>query len=170
MGWQTRMSCGYRRRNRWWSLRPINGHRNKTNRQRPRSRLRRIGWLRRLGRNAVCLISILDKDKAEFADPQFLKKILRGDSRPYVSSPDELAKLDLKELRIDGGLGFYVNFADPEMVGKPVKRGSYKTATPILLSIGSRYLIKVTIPCDEINGTDYQEAIKIVESIRIKEE
>jgi hypothetical protein len=123
-----------------------------------------------VGRNAECLISILDKDKAEFADPQFLKRLLRGDSRPYVSSPEELAKLDLKELKIDGGLGFYANFVDPDMVGKPVKEGSYKTATPILLSIGSKYLIKVTVLCDEIDGADYRDAIKIVESIRIKEE
>src|SRR6266487_4617783 len=48
-------------------------------------------------RNAVCLISIFDKDKQEFADPQFLKKILRADSRPYVGSPDELSKLEPKE-------------------------------------------------------------------------
>ena len=120
------------------------------------------------GHNAVCLISILDKDNAEFTDSAFLKKIVRGDSRPYVNSPEELAKIELKELNIDGGLGFCANFVDPDMVGKPVKEGSYKTATPILLSIGSKYLIKVTILCDEINGADYQEAIKVVESIRIK--
>jgi hypothetical protein len=74
-----------------------------------------------VGRHVVCLISILDKDKAEFADPQFLKTISRGDCRPCVSSPDELAKLDLKELKTDGGLGFYANFVDPDMAGKPVK-------------------------------------------------
>ena len=121
-------------------------------------------------RNAVCLISIYDKDKQEFTDHQFLKKILRGDSRPYVSSPDDLPKLELKELKINGGLGFYANFIDPDLVGKPVKEGSYKTATPIILSLGPKYLIKVTVLCDEINGADYRDAIKIVESIRIKKE
>jgi len=116
------------------------------------------------------LVSIFDKDKQEFADPQFLKKLLRGDSRPYVSSPDDLSKVKFKELKIDGGLGFYANFVDPDLVGKPVERGSYKTATPIILSLGSKYLIKLTILCDEINGADYRDAIKIVESIRIKNE
>lgn len=121
-------------------------------------------------RNAVCLISIYDKDKPQFADPEFLKKIVRGDSRPYVGSPDELAKLELKELKINSGLGFYANFVDPDLVGKPVTQGSYKTATPVILSLGSKYLIKVTILCDEINGADYRDMIKIVESIRIKKE
>ena len=121
-------------------------------------------------RNAQCLISIYDKDKQEFSDPQFLKKILRGDSRPYVSSPEDLPKLELKELKINGGLGFYANFVDPDLVGKPIKQGDYKTATPVILSLSSKYLVKVTILCDEINGADYRDAIKIIESIRIKKE
>lgn len=90
------------------------------------------------GRNAVCLISILDKDHQQFAEADFLKKLLRGDSRPYVSSPDELPKLEPKELKLKEGLGFYVNFVDPDLVGKPTKKGSYKTATPVIISLGSK--------------------------------
>ena len=97
-----------------------------------------------------------------------VKKILRGDSRPYVTSPDDLPKLELKEVKINGGLGFYANFVDPDLVGKPVEKGNYKTATPVILSLGSKYLIKVTVLCDEINGADYRDALKIVESIRVK--
>ena len=119
-------------------------------------------------RNAVCLISILAKDKQEFADPQLLKKLAWADSRPYVSSADELAKIELKEVKISGGLGFYANFVDPDLVGKPVQSGSYKTATPIILSLGSKYLIKVTVLCDEIDGVDYRDLMKIVESMRIR--
>ena len=117
-----------------------------------------------------CLISVMDKDKKEFADAEFLKKLVRGDSRPYVNSPADLAKLEIKELKIKGGLGFHANFVDPDLVGKPVKKGSYKTATPIILSVGSQYLIKITVLCDEIQGVDYQDAIKIIESIAVKKE
>ena len=120
------------------------------------------------GRNAQCLFSILGKNKQEFADAQFLKKVLRGDSQVYVNSPDELSKIELKELKLNGGLGYYANFVDPDLVGKPVKEGSYKTATPIILSLGSRYLIKVTILCDQIGGADYRDALKLVQSIKIK--
>lgn len=120
------------------------------------------------GRNAICLVSILDKDKKTFADPAFLKTALRGECQPYVKSPDELPKVELKELKIQGGLGFYANFVDPDLVGKPVKPGDFKTATPILLSIGSSYLIKITILCDELGGADYREALKIVESIKVR--
>ena len=119
-------------------------------------------------RNAACLISILDKDKPGLADPELLKQILKGDSRPYASSPDALLKLEIKELKINAGRGFYANFIDPEMVGKPVKKGSYKTVTPVILSLNPKYLIKLTVLCDEINGPDYRDAIKIIESISLK--
>lgn len=121
-------------------------------------------------RNAVCLVSILSKDSTTSPDAEFLKKILRGDCRPYVNSPDDLPKVELKPLKLKDGLGFYANFVDPDLVGKPVQKGSYKTATPVVLSLGSKYLIKVTILCDELNGDDYRDALKIIESIRIKKD
>jgi hypothetical protein len=119
-------------------------------------------------RNAVCLVSVIAKDKQEFADAELLKKIIRASSRPYVASPDELPKVEIKEAKISGGLEFYANFVDPDLAGKPVKQGSYKTATPIILSLGTKYLVKITVLCDEIDGADYKDAMKIVESIRIK--
>lgn len=121
-------------------------------------------------RNALCLISIYAKDKPEFADPQFLKKLLRQDSRPYFSSPADESRMEIKELKIKGGLGFYANFTDPDLAGKPVQKGAYKTATPVILSLGSKYLVKVTVLCDDLGGTDYRDAVSIVQSIRIKTE
>ncbi|MDB6067098.1 MAG: hypothetical protein JWR26_3306 [Pedosphaera sp.] len=122
------------------------------------------------GRNAMCLVSILGKNQTNFTDPAMLKKLLVADSRPYVSSPDDLSKVEAKELKIAGGLGYYANFIDPDLVGKPVKTGEFKTATPVIVSLGSKYLLKVTILCDDLKGPDYRDAIKIVESIMIKSE
>gem|GEM_PF-4358982 len=119
-------------------------------------------------RNVVCLISIYDKDKPQFADAAFLKTLVRADSRPYVNSPDELSKIEVKELKMEGGLGFYANFVDPDLAGKPVVRGSYKTATPIIVSLSSKYLMKISLLCDEIDGADYREAISVIKSLKIK--
>jgi hypothetical protein len=119
-------------------------------------------------RNAQCLISILAKGRPEFADPQTLKKLLKADSRPYLSSLNEPSKITIKEMKIADGLGFYVNFVDPDLVGKPAKEGSYKTVTPIIVSLGSNYLIKVTILCDAIDGADYRDSLNVVQSIKIK--
>ena len=119
-------------------------------------------------RNAVALITVFDQDKPEFTDPAFLKKILQGDCQPYVSKPADLAKLQFKEVKLTGGLGFYANFTDPDLVGKPVQKGTYKTVTPILLCLGKKYLMKVTLLCDDLNGVDYRELMKVVESLQIK--
>lgn len=120
------------------------------------------------GRNAVCLVSILDRDKPAYAAPAMLKKILRGDCRPYVGTAAELPNVELKELKIGGGLGFYANFIDPDLLGKPATSGAYKTATPIILSIGAKVLIKATILCDDLNGADYRQAFQMVESLKMK--
>lgn len=119
-------------------------------------------------RNAQCLVSIFDKNRPEFVDAQLLKKLLRGDCLPYVNSPDDLSKVEIKEMKIKGGLAYYANFVDPDLVGKPVQKGSFKTATPVILSLGTNYLIKVTIFCDQLNGVDYQDSMKVVESIKAK--
>ena len=121
-----------------------------------------------LERNAQCLVSIFDKNRPEFADAQFLKKLLRGDFLPYVNSPDDLSKIEIKEMKIKGGLAYYANFVDPDLVGKPVEKGGFKTATPVILSLRTNYLIKVTIFCDQINGPDYQDSTKILESIKTR--
>ena len=121
-------------------------------------------------RNTGFMISVYDKNKPEFADPEFLKKLVRGDSRPYVSSPDELTKIEIKELKIEGGLGFYANFIDPDLVGKPVVKGQFKTATPIIVSVSSKYLVKITLLCDEIDGADYRDAMAVIKSLKVKKE
>ena len=120
------------------------------------------------GRHAGLLISIYDKNQPGFADPQFLKQLLRGDSGYYVDSADDLAKIDIQTLNLKGGLSCFVNFTDPDLVGKPVQKDSFKTSTPVILGLGTNYLIKITILCDQINGPDCRDAINIVESIKIK--
>jgi hypothetical protein len=121
-------------------------------------------------RNAVCMISVLGQDSPKFSQAPMLRTLLKGDCRPYLGSPDEAAKVEIKALAIAGGLGFHADFVDPDLVGKPVVKGTYKTVTPIILSIGTRYLIKATILCDEIGGADYREAIALIESIAIRKE
>lgn len=122
------------------------------------------------GRNANCLVTLYDKDKLLYADPAYLKKWLQRECLPYVKSPADLPKVETKELKISGSRAFYANFVDPDLVGKPVTKGEYKTATPIIISLDDRYLIKISIFCDDLNGADYQDAVKIAQSIALKKQ
>ena len=120
------------------------------------------------GRNANCLVTLYDKDKLAYADPTFLKKWLQRECLPYVKSMDDLPKVETKDLKITGSQAFYANFVDPDLVGKPVTKGEYKTATVVMISLEGKYLIKISIYCDDLNGADYQDAIKIAQSIALK--
>lgn len=118
------------------------------------------------GRNAMCLITLMDRNRVEFKDAELLKTLLRGDSRPYLGHSQAWSTVQVKSLKLRGGIGFYVNFTDPDLVGKPVKKGSYKTASPVFFSLGSDYLLKATILCDDFSSADYSEALAMIESIR----
>lgn len=120
-------------------------------------------------RNLSVLISILAKDKQEFLDQELLKTILRGDCRSYVTSPTEMAQIEVQALSITGGIGFYVTFTDPDLVGKPPKKGDFKTATPVIFAIGSRYLLKATILADDPAGSDFADAMAIISSVVTRE-
>lgn len=120
------------------------------------------------GRNAECLITLMDRSHVEFKDSEFLKRLLQSDSRPYLANLAAWSKVQVKSLKVRGGIGFYVNFTDPDLAGKPAKKGDYKIATPIYFSLGSDYLLKATILCDDVSGADYSEALAMVESIHVQ--
>lgn len=119
--------------------------------------------------NASVLISIMDKDRPEFLDKNLLQRILIGESRPYISSQEQFDEIEIKTITIANGVGFYTSFIDPDLVGAPPKKGNYKTVTPMIISIGSKYLLKATLFCDDLDGNGFKEAFAIASSIKIKE-
>jgi hypothetical protein len=119
-------------------------------------------------RNAQCSISIENSEMNSADTEKLLKKLLSDDCKPYLSPPDSLSKLEFKEIKLKEGLGLYMNFIDPDMIGKHVKIGSYKTVTPIVLSMGSKYLVRATIFCDDISGEDYMKIMKMIETMSLK--
>jgi hypothetical protein len=118
-------------------------------------------------RNAICLISPLARNRPDFANREFLELVLRNDSRPYWEPGQQAADIEVKEVQIPGGIVVLANFTDQSLVGKPPVQGDYKTATSVLISLGTSHLIKATILCDDLADLDYAEALEIVKSIRV---
>jgi len=118
-------------------------------------------------RNAACMISPLAKDRPDLTTREALDFLVRNDSRPYWEPGQRAADIEVKELPISGGIAMFANFTDQILVGKPPVRGDYKTATSVLVAIGTSHLIKVTILCDDLAGREYAEALEIVKSIRV---
>lgn len=117
--------------------------------------------------NAICLVSIIGKDDDRFEDKELLEKAVKLNSRPFVPSEKELESVELHELKINGGAGYYADFIDPNLVDKPIKKGNYKVATPMIINLGKKYLIKLTVLSDKVDGPDYKELMKVVQTIRV---
>lgn len=118
------------------------------------------------GRNAACFIYVYNT-KADSTDPQFLKNALRKSSSDVEKSPEKLAKIEYKKLDIEGGVGYFANFIDPDLIGKPVISGNYKAVTPMVVSLDPTHIITILLLTDEIGGPDYQEAMKFVRSVKL---
>jgi hypothetical protein len=118
------------------------------------------------GRNAACMISVIGKNREQFADKDLLKKVVAAQARAFVRSENDLAEIEMHDLKVEGGLGLYADFADPNLVGKPAKKGDYKVATPIVVSLGTKYLLQITILTDDTDGEDHRELVNIVKTIR----
>lgn len=119
-------------------------------------------------RNAKCSISVEYSEMNPADSDKSLKKFLSDDCKPYLSTPESLYKVEFKDIKLKEGLGLYINFIDPDMIGKPVKIGSYKTVTPLILSMGLKYLVRATIFCDDINGEDCRQMMKMIETMSLK--
>jgi hypothetical protein len=110
--------------------------------------------------NAVCLVSIIGKNDERFDDKDLLQKAVKLNARPFVHSEKELESVELHELKINEGAGYYADFVDPDLAGKPIRKGSYKVATPVMINLGKKYLIKLTILSDKVDGPEYKELMK----------
>ena len=117
--------------------------------------------------NAVCLVSIIGKNDERFNDKELLQKAVKLNSRPFVNSAKEIESVELHELKINEGAGYYADFVDPELVGKPIKKGNFKVATPVVVNLGKKYLIKLTILTDQVDGPEHKELLKVVQTLRV---
>lgn len=118
-------------------------------------------------RNSVLLVSIVGRDNVEFTNTTVLKRIILAECRPYLPSPEAVNSVEVKRFAAGAIVGFYANFIDPDLVGKPLQPGNHKTATPMILHLGSSHLIKATVLCEELTGADYATALQIIGSIQV---
>jgi hypothetical protein len=115
------------------------------------------------GRNASVLITLLPGAMTKVNDLASLKTLFALLSRPYLQSPD--TSVVPTELTLPGGMAVYKTFVDPDLVGKPVKKYDYKSATPVAVLITGTGVLHMTIYTDSVDASDFAEAMKIVQSV-----
>jgi hypothetical protein len=116
------------------------------------------------GRNATIMLSIMPNDipGSIVTDLDSLKRFNRMSASPYltdVSNPPPVSTL-----KISNGIALAMTNVDPSLIGKPVPPGEYRIATVVSVLLGRKVLIHCTIYYDELDSTDYQEALQILQS------
>lgn len=74
-------------------------------------------------------------------------------------------KSTAKEFSLQVGYGFYCNFTDPELIGKPPEKGNFKTISVGLIHLAADVLIEVSISADGFNSEPYQQLLGMIEGM-----
>jgi len=123
-----------------------------------------LRYVPRDGRNATVLLTLIPGDLAKVADSASLKKFHRILQQPYLVTPNDT--VPLTEFKLPQGFGVYAVFEDPDLVGKPVRKGSYKIAAPVAIFLTGGHVIQATVLTDvRENAMDFQQAIKLAQSV-----
>lgn len=64
--------------------------------------------------------------------------------------------------------GFYCNYTDPELVGKPPQKGNYKMISIGLIRVTPEVLIEMAISSDDARGKPYQQLLGALEGMEYK--
>jgi hypothetical protein len=70
-----------------------------------------------------------------------------------------------KEFALQVGYGFYCNFTDPELIGKPPEKGNFKTISVGLIHLAADVLVEVSISADGFNSEPYQQLLGMIEGM-----
>jgi hypothetical protein len=74
-------------------------------------------------------------------------------------------KARAKEFSLQAGFGFYCNFTDPDLVGKPPEKGNYKTISAGMIHLAADVLIEVSISADGFTSEPYNQLLGMIEGM-----
>jgi hypothetical protein len=66
---------------------------------------------------------------------------------------------------LTSGFGFYCNFTDPHLVGKPPEPGNYKVASIGKIKLAPDTLVDVSIMADGFRDEPYQQLLGAIEGM-----
>jgi hypothetical protein len=116
--------------------------------------------------NAVCEISIAYVPPGEFSTKAQLRSRMIEICEPYARESVE-RRVTARELFMRAGFGFYSDFTDPALVGKPVERGNFKVRTIAMLRPNDQLGITVTLMSDGVRELGHLQLLSAVESMEI---
>jgi hypothetical protein len=117
--------------------------------------------------NASCHIVVTTPDQDNQNTKQRLKQRLEADCAPLAEQCVE-GKARAKEFSLTSGFGFYCDFTDPELVGKPPEKGNYKNQSVGRIRLAPDVLVDIVISADGFKSEPYQQCLGAIEGMEYK--
>lgn len=114
--------------------------------------------------NAACTLSVSFPDVDRFDSKAKLKMRVEIDGQGYVEQSVE-GRAFAKEFNLASGMGFYCNFTDPNLRGKPVKPGDYKVVTVGKIKLSPTVLVDVFIGGEGFATEAYNSLLGAIEGM-----
>jgi len=117
--------------------------------------------------NASCTLTITFPETDRFDTKARLAMQVEVSGAKFAEQSVE-GKARAKEFSLTTGYGFYCNFTDPELVGKPPQKGNFKTISAGLIRLAPDVLIEVGISADGFASEPYQQMLGMIEGMEFK--
>lgn len=114
--------------------------------------------------NASCTLTVTFPETDRYDTKARLRMRVEIDGEKIASSSVE-GKAVAKEFTLRSCFGFYCNFTDPDLVGKPPEKGNYKVISAGMIRAAPDVLIEVGISADDFRGNAYQDLLGAVEGM-----
>lgn len=117
--------------------------------------------------NASCKISIVYPEEDRLDTKEKLRaEVVRIGREQYAGSSVE-RRASAREFFVKHGYGYYCNFTDRDLVGRPPEKGNFKVVSSGAIHLAHDVLLVVTIFADDFKGEDYQTLLGIVEGLEL---
>jgi hypothetical protein len=114
--------------------------------------------------NANCQLTITYPEQDHFETKNKLRAHVVEVGAPYVEQSVE-GRAVAKEFALQTGFGFYCDFTDPKLVGKPPVKDDFKTISVGVIHLAPDVLIEVAISADGFKSDPYQQLLGMVEGM-----
>lgn len=117
--------------------------------------------------NASCTLAVSFPEVDRFDTKAKLKMRVEIDGAGFAQQSVE-GRAIAREFNLASGFGFYCNFTDPELRGRPVKPGDYKVATAGTIKLSPQVLATVFIGAEGFRDEAYQQLLGAIEGMEYK--
>lgn len=116
------------------------------------------------GVNASGTLTVTFPDVDRFDTKARLKLRVEADGHAVAESSVE-GKAYAREFTLSQGYGFYCNFTDRDLRGRPSQAGNYKVMTMGRIRLAADVLVEVQLMADAFNDEAYQQMLGAVEGM-----